>query len=63
MSSQKFITIGGKKIFLTKEGLPNLRLLKKDQRAAVKGLVEKATKAKKEVELKQLEEVLKKLLS
>jgi len=57
---KKTIQIGSKKVDLKIDGTPNLRQLTKEQKVVVKNYVEKVKKAKKEVELKQLEELLKK---
>ncbi len=49
------VKLFGRNIPLTKEGMPNLRSLTKDERKAYKEFVEKKSKEKKEVIMKELE--------
>jgi hypothetical protein len=61
-SSAKTITIAGKQIPLKNDGSPNLKYLSKEQRDATKTYVDKVKRQRKDVELKELTEILKKLL-
>lgn len=57
----KTIKIGGKDVPLTKSGLPNQVYLPKDLKVAVKAYVDKKKSDKKEMELKELTDLLNKL--
>ena len=49
------VKLFGRNIPLTKEGMPNLRSLTKEERKAYKEFVEKKSKENKEVIMKELE--------
>lgn len=61
-TSKKTIKIGGRVVDLKKDGTPNLRQCKKDERELIKRTIQTSIKQKKELKLKELEEALKKLL-
>ena len=58
----KTMKIGGRVVDLKKDGTPNLRQCKKDEKELIKRTIQKSIKEKKELKLKELEEALKKLL-
>ena len=60
-TEKKTVTIGGKKIPLTKNGLPNRVYLSKEARAVIKEYAEKKKLEKKEVLVKELTDLLNKL--
>jgi hypothetical protein len=60
-TEKKTVTIGGKEIPLTKNGLPNRVYLSKEARAVIKEYAEKKKLEKKEVLVKELTDLLNKL--
>lgn len=55
------IKIGGREIPTTKKGVPNLVYLSKEEREIVKKHIEKKKKEKREIQIKELTEILNKL--
>lgn len=61
MSKTNTVTIGGKEIPLTKNGLPNRVYLSKEAREVVAKYAENKKKEKKEILTNEITELLKKL--
>jgi hypothetical protein len=55
------IKIGGREVPLTKNGVPNLVHLSKEEREVVKKHLDKKKKEKKEIQIKELTDILNKL--
>jgi hypothetical protein len=55
------VSIGGKQVPLTKNGLPNKVYLSKDEREVLESFEKEIKKQKKEVKIKELTDVLNKL--